>query len=250
VTLSATFIDGARSRILVTVYTPTSPSEHAIVVLPAFGEEMNKSRRLVRASAVQLAKKGYAVVIPDLYACGDSEGQFGDARLDIWHEDLRSVVDWIAAGNAVRFSALSVRAGAMFLKTLLHLVELENLVAWQPVTGADTLRSLLRIRALNLRMAGQSPASPSEMLTRLQEDGGHMNLSGYMISSGLATDLQGAGDEIDAGNRSCKSTILSFDRQSAEAGVIAVSGERFWRALEPGPNDALVNLTTRLFRAV
>ena len=53
-----------------------------------FAEEMNKSRRMAALQARALAKAGYAVLQIDLFGCGDSSGDFGDASWQDWVGDV------------------------------------------------------------------------------------------------------------------------------------------------------------------
>jgi exosortase A-associated hydrolase 2 len=60
----------------------------AIIYIHPFADEMNMSRRMAALQAKQFAAKGFAVLQIDLLGCGDSSGEFGDARWDIWKEDI------------------------------------------------------------------------------------------------------------------------------------------------------------------
>ena len=60
-----------------------------VMHLPAFGEEMNKSRAMVAAQARALANEGFQVFVPDYYGTGDSGGDFSEATWDLWLEDIR-----------------------------------------------------------------------------------------------------------------------------------------------------------------
>ena len=51
-----------------------------IVYAHPFGEEMNKARRMAALQSRRLAAAGYAVLQIDLFGCGDSSGDFADAR--------------------------------------------------------------------------------------------------------------------------------------------------------------------------
>ena len=206
---------------------------------------MNKSRRLVRETAARLSDAGYLVVVPDLFGCGDSEGSIADASIDTWVDDLQAVLHWIQRQGIDHLSALAVRAGAMFVEPLLASWTLQRVVGWQPINGADTLRDLLRVRSLNLRMSGEVPGSPETMLEDLLSEGSRMALSGYTVSSELAVGMMGTTTGFAEGRD--EFTIVNFGQASTEPGTITVGGERFWRALEPGPNDELVSATVGLF---
>ena len=49
---------------------------------------MNKSRRMAALQARAFAEMGFGVLQIDLFGCGDSSGDFSDARWDIWKQDL------------------------------------------------------------------------------------------------------------------------------------------------------------------
>ena len=243
--LSASFIEGAAGRILLTCHEPDEPSGHAVIVLPAFGEEMNKSRRLVRDTAVRLSDSGYLVVVPDLFGCGDSEGDIEDARLATWLDDLRAVLQWSESRNIDTWSVLVVRAGAMLLEPLLAESTFQRVVGWQPIDGADTLRDLLRVRSLNLRMSGKSSNSPAALLDDLLQGRSNLTLSGYTLSTELAVDMMGT--TTGFGNDRDGLTVVQFGQAMTKPGVITVGGERFWRALEPGHNEELIAATVEIF---
>lgn len=63
------FMDGPSGRILVTQYPPVmEPTGRWIIHVPAFAEEMNKSRKIVRDQAEQLAAQGHTVLVADLFS--------------------------------------------------------------------------------------------------------------------------------------------------------------------------------------
>src|SRR5436190_24333737 len=66
-----------------------------ILYVHPFAEEMNKSRRMAAQQIRAFTQCGYAVLQIDLYGCGDSSGDFGDARWDIWKSDLALAVTWL-----------------------------------------------------------------------------------------------------------------------------------------------------------
>src|SRR3954470_6680572 len=67
----------------------------AIVYIHPFAEEMNKSRRMAAIQARALAQAGWFVLQPDLYGCGDSDGDFSDANWDLWISDVCRAVEWL-----------------------------------------------------------------------------------------------------------------------------------------------------------
>ena len=207
---------------------------------------MNKSRRLVREAGVRLAAaEGYVTVVPDLFGCGDSEGEIEQATMALWNRDLQLVVEWARDAGISRFSALAVRAGAIFLEGMRRHVDLQRVVAWQPVDGTQTLRDLLRVQALNLKMGGDHGGGKACTLDDLKQEGKSHTLSGYCISSALARGMLESDTSFEESRPDY--TRIQFGGESDDAAVVVVNGERFWRALEPGVNEALVASTVDLF---
>ena len=264
-TVTAKFIDGGRGKILITVHEPSAGADHAVVVLPAFGDEMNKSRRLVWSTAKRLAGKGYLVVVPDLFGTGDSEGDFADADWETWILDLRSAIDWARTRGATKISALAVRFGATFLSSMSVFVGFERVVSWQPVAnGSEVLRDMIRVKSLNLRMAGHATMNAADMLHRLCNGKEPLELSGYLISSQLGTEICSAEFSHEKLSMRDRSMVVGFRRRDDATGEeiqlarnsdqmrleVFVGGERFWRVAEPGANDELVSMTTQFFPSV
>ena len=56
-------------------------SRGVVLHLPAFGDEMNKSRVMTARGARAFAAQGFGVLQVDLLGCGDSDGVLADATL-------------------------------------------------------------------------------------------------------------------------------------------------------------------------
>jgi exosortase A-associated hydrolase 2 len=92
------FVAAARGERFCIFHPAAAALRGAIVYLHPFAEEMNKSRRMAALQSRLFAARGFAVLQIDLFGCGDSSGDFGEARWDIWKQD----VDWrwIGSGSA------------------------------------------------------------------------------------------------------------------------------------------------------
>jgi len=74
------FLETEKGKLFAVSYLPnstnqvaTAPSyEGAVLFIPPFADEMNKTRQLVAQQARQLAEHNFAVLILDLYGTGDS----------------------------------------------------------------------------------------------------------------------------------------------------------------------------------
>ena len=155
-----------------------------------FAEEMNKSRRMAALQARALAAQGYAVLMPDLYGCGDSSGDFADARWEIWVEDLRRARDDLLAQYGGPLVLWGLRAGCLLLDEL-NTDSVEPpaaTVLWQPVVNGELhLTQFLRLR-MAAGMMGGAKESTSQLRARL-EGGEVLEVAGYGLAPELAARL-------------------------------------------------------------
>ena len=254
--IAGTFVPGGAGRILLVTHELDTASKRAVLVVPAFAEEMNKSRRLVWETGEALAAHGFMAVVPDLHGTGDSEGEFADARWETWIDDLRLTVEWARARGVEKFSALLVRLGAaLFAAAAESLgVVFDRAVAWHPPrSGAEVLRQLLRVKIMVVRMSG-GRAEPLEALERsLLTAREPMELGGYAVSAELAAAVKEAGFPADCASAVTDGLILDFAApgQAGSAEQLPsrgwqtrrIAAERFWAAVEPRSDAGLVRAT-------
>src|SRR5215469_17330088 len=74
---------------------PSTRDRGDVVYVHPFAEEMNHSRHLISTLARQLSRYGLGVLMVDLYGCGDSAGDFAEARWETWKEDVAAAVRWL-----------------------------------------------------------------------------------------------------------------------------------------------------------
>ena len=86
------FLPAAHGERFCIFHLPVGAARGGIVYLHPFAEEMNKSRRMAALQSRMLAARGFAVLQIDLFGCGDSSGDFGDARWEIWRQDVALAV--------------------------------------------------------------------------------------------------------------------------------------------------------------
>ena len=186
------FVAGRRGWLHQSLFVPEQKPRGVVLVAQAFAEEANKSRRMLALQARALAHQGYLTVIPDMFGCGDSEGDFLDARWEDWIADTRD----LAQAHARRWDAepvlLGVRVGALLAAAALaELAECRRLVFWQPVvSGEPALTQFLRIRAAASMMEGQRE-TPAQLRAVLQA-GDPVEVAGYELHPELAQSLASA----------------------------------------------------------
>ena len=136
VTIKPEFLEGfANGPRFAVWFTPSDSAPiGAVLCLQPIGEELSRSRRVLALQARRLARLGWAVLMIDLYACGDSPGDTDDATLARWRADLLRATMHVrerASGPTILWGT---RVGALLAVDIsAALVQLvDALVFWAP----------------------------------------------------------------------------------------------------------------------
>lgn len=184
------FIDSVKGKLFCNyiVANNKADTEHAVLILPPFAEEMNKSRHMIANMAHKSASHGYNVLIFDLFGTGDSQGDFGESSWETWLEDIGIVLDWLYNKNIKTVTIIALRTGALFAESILHNVKLniDKLIFWQPVSnGGLFLNQFIRLK-LAADMVADSKTRISAKDIKLQlENGESVEIAGYMLNPAL-----------------------------------------------------------------
>ena len=237
------FLDTARHR-LFALYLPPDrgPARDAVLYLPPFAEEMNRSRRMARLAAGRMAAADCGVLLLDPYGSGDSDGEFADATWDDWLDDAGCACDWLAAETGAPVTLWGLRLGAVLAAALAGRDgDVSRLLLWSPVANGRTLLTqFLRIRVA-AAMAGGGPAESTDDL-RVRLDGGEsVEIAGYEISPALASAL----DDLDLARLAPShevavdwfEVLAAADRPPPPASVRVVEA---WRAAGARPEIKVV----------
>jgi uncharacterized protein len=169
-----------------------------VLYIHPLAEEMNKSRRMAALQSRALAQAGCAVLQVDLLGCGDSAGDFADARWDAWLSDVVRACVWLRAqtAGAVAQAPLwlwGLRAGCLLAQqAALQLDEACHFLFWQPAwSGRAVLQQFLRLQ-LALDMLHGSAKGGVQRLQRQLQRGQPVEVAGYTLSPALAQDLEHA----------------------------------------------------------
>lgn len=169
----------------------------ALIYVHPFGEEMNKARRMAALQARALAALGVAVLQIDLHGCGDSSGDFGEARWETWKSDLALAHRWLADKLGVPVSLWGLRLGAVLaLDYAAGAADpVHSLVLWQPVQSGKTyLTQFLRLRvASDMLTEGKEAGNGTHALRAQLQAGQVLEIAGYELAPALA----GAIDALD-----------------------------------------------------
>ena len=193
--LSGHFLGDPGRRVFVLLREPAdaAPGGGSVLVVPPFGEEMNKSRRMIAETSQRLCAAGLTVVLPDLFGTGDSEGEFRDATVERWIEDLSSACGLAEArGRPVR-AVLAVRLGSALAAAAARagaVPAVQSSVWWQPVLdGKRHLAQFLRLRVAAGNMRGDHPETVDGLRGR-SAAGETIAVAGYELSPSLVRGLE------------------------------------------------------------
>lgn len=247
---------------------PGQPVRGLVLHLPAFAEEMNKSRRLVALQARALAQAGYAVLILDLLGCGDSSGDHGDAHWTAWLDDARRAAAWLRAEVAPQGAPLwlwGLRSGGLLACALA--AELDaGVLLWQPVaSGKQFFQQFLRLKMAGELLGGDAKGVIDGLRQALARNES-IEVAGYAVAPALAQGLEAAELLPPApgkpalwlevsGQAEPKLSPVAQTRieRWRSAGVAlearVVAGPSFWQTTEITDCPALIETTLQLLAA-
>jgi exosortase A-associated hydrolase 2 len=175
-------------------HPPAGPCRGAVLYAAPFGEEMNKTRRMAALQARDLAAQGFGVLLLDLHGCGDSSGDFGDARWEIWKDDLALGHQYLQTRLQRAVSVWGLRLGALLALDYARGASrpIANLMLWQPVqNGATFLTQFLRLRIANDMLAeGKEKGSGTQALRDALRAGEMLEIAGYDLAPALAASIE------------------------------------------------------------
>ncbi|MCA1855849.1 hydrolase 1, exosortase A system-associated [Massilia oculi] len=227
------FLDGPAGPLFCLFHPPHGTCRGALVHVPPFGEEMNRSRRMVALAARALAAQGIGVLQLDLYGCGDSAGESGEARWEGWKADLAAACAWLSARLGRPVGLWGLRLGALlaldYARDAVH--PPARLLLWQPVTkGATWLTQFLRLRLAGAMLQeGEAEGGTSALRATLQA-GTPLQIAGYELAPALAAAIDGVSAAALA-PRACPvhwcEVVAAPDRPLPPAAASVAQG---WRA--------------------
>lgn len=270
VSLSGHHVRGSRGQIFLLLRQPPKP-KGAVLVVPPFAEEMNKSRAMVTRLSQSLAVQGVATVMPDLFGTGDSDGDFGDASWECWQDDLQSARAWCTSQRIGVFAILAIRLGAALAVAATasgRFPSVERTVFWQPtLDGARHLTQFLRLRVAAL-LASEGRNATVAMLREAAARGETLEVAGYQLSPALVAEL----DSVAPPDRLPSSLgqvlwievvrseatvvpeasrrLIDTTRAQGEAVALAIAqGEPFWATTEITVNPQVIDTTVAFLAA-
>jgi exosortase A-associated hydrolase 2 len=241
-------------------------SHRSVLYVPPFAEEMNRSRRMAALQARAFAARGISTLLLDLSGTGDSAGDFGDARLSLWLDDLVAAADWLAAQGDGAISLWGLRFGALLAAAAAAREpdRFKHLLFWHPVIdGKAMLTQFLRIRVAAAMAEGA--VEKTEDLRAELARGVPVEIAGYELSMALAEAIDGlhmgrlalardghvdwldvaaeAGDRLLPGG---ERVVAGWREAGMSVFTATVAGEPFWTLQETTLVPALLAATNEM----
>lgn len=253
--ISATYQSGQRGWWLLTHWQPTRASGQTLLIVPPFAEEANRSRRLFSELCQQLSLQGWDCYLPDFYGTGDSEGDFAQADLNLWQQDL---CQWLTDANinqplhflACRFGALQLLS---FWPAIQQLIPTGKVLLWQPQLDCQKfLQQLFRQHQASQLLQTNKGLAAAEQLA----NGQAVAIAGYEISPALYCQIKALQPDLGVwrGQSICwleLSTLsqlpvpavkiwqqLAADTTTSKQQLLALPA--FWLQQEPLPASELI----------
>ena len=241
--------------------------DHAVLYFPPFAEEMNKSRRMASLQARRIAELGYGVLLVDLFGTGDSEGDFSEARWEIWQENMLSAVAWLEEQGIKSLTLWGLRLGSLLAMQLVKVlsIKIRRIILWQPVVkGSLYMNQFLRLRIAADLMSTKDKVTTNDLRIAL-EDGKEVEIAGYQLSSELLQgvdklELEVLADKelppiywmelLSSSDRPISMVTQSLVQRWQNSGInislTAITGEAFWSTPEITLVPELLDKTTEL----
>ena len=231
------FLDTEAGQRFCLYYPAQGAVRGAVLYVHPFGDEMNKSRRMAALQARALAERGYGVLQLDLHGCGDSAGEFAEARWQGWLADLDAACGWLRAQVDAPLTLWGLRLGALLALDFVHAGArpVERLLLWQPVTnGATFLNQFLRLLTANAMLAAGAEGGEADKADKAQGGaalrarllgGEQLEVAGYELAPALAAAL----DTLDAAKLAPRACPVHWFDAGAPERPVAPALERLLR---------------------
>lgn len=186
-------IDDSGPSLHATLYRPDNGVRGTVLFCNPMFEELKASTRLMFEAARAFCMAGFTVLRFDYRGCGDSQGNFEDASVGDWIEDIDRASDFLNnhCPDSVHRLIIGVRLGGMLVLQAGRGSETaERFVLWEPVlNGKSYINQELRKKLTKEMMTFGSNRGTRDSLLAELASGGNVDLDGYCLSSRLYNDL-------------------------------------------------------------
>lgn len=250
-----------------------APSHHQIatVFLPAFAEEMNKTRHLVSHCRQQLHKAGLSLFQLDAFGTGDSEGDLDQTDVLQWRDDLIGLLQLLQQRGYQAVNFIAMRFGALQLFDLLAQpstlpLRLHKAVLWQPfMQSSQFLQQFFRLKVAEQMAIGEKTSQ--KIMEQQLADGELLEIAGYPLTADFVDSVRQLRDITAVASAPTKKPPLLYLETSNLTTVSPLTEKSlaqladffnvdfqlindapYWTATELLINSALVDQTVRFLQ--
>ncbi len=171
--LAAIWRDGVASE---------TASEQVWVLCPPFAEEEKCARRVLTEIALDLQRAGHSSLLFNFSGTGDSEGDFADATLDNWRDEIIAMCALARQRSPkAKLHLLGVRLGASLAAQVAEKCDAENLILLEPLLDGKAYLAQLGQRR---RLRGMLTDADKIVDSSLED------LDGWPLGNALKTQLE------------------------------------------------------------
>jgi exosortase A-associated hydrolase 2 len=217
-------------------------------------------------AARALAAQGVAVLQVDLHGCGDSSGEFADARWETWKQDIALASHWLRRRIGCDIGVWGLRLGALLALDYAQTEPVDRLLLWQPVTsGAGFLTQFLRLRVAGDMLQDEAAKGGTQALRAALQSGSSIEIAGYDLSPVLAQAIDGIDaalltprcpvhwfEVVASADRPAPPTasriVSAWRERGVDLQLDLVSGQPFWTTPEITECQQLVDATVSIYR--
>ncbi|MDB4929076.1 MAG: hypothetical protein JWM10_1560 [Myxococcaceae bacterium] len=225
--------------------TPLAIAPAVVVFVHPFMEERQDAHPFLRSLATRVCARGLWAMRFDLHGCGDSEGEWEEATVESWLDDIAAACDFARAQSGVgRVILCGLRFGASLAALASTRGEPAPLALIQPVVkgttySMDVLRAYLAAEMVLTRKAGVTRDALVERL-RL---GQNVNVFGYQLTAAQFDGVRAVDLTRTLADYPARALVLDVvktptARASNELAALAAAmgaGATLTRAVEPQP---------------
>ena len=189
------FLGDGPERLFGCYHAPQGTAIGGFGVVMCYPVEMEYvyAHRAFRQLARRLSRAGFPVLRFDYYGCGDSGGEFADANIAVWTEDVSVAVEELKARsnlNDVCMVGLGL-GGYLALRYAMEIGGVRRVVLWDPVM--DGRKYVDELRAAHVALE-RTHGDPDRDVG--SQNGAHTELMGFEFSEILLRELS----EIEPSN--------------------------------------------------
>jgi len=256
------------------IYHPSAagtPRRRGVVFVHPFAEEMNKARRMAALQARRFAAAGFSVLQIDLHGCGDSTGDFADARWGSWVRDVKAAVHWLKERIGSSVSLWGLRLGALLAVDVARdpTIGIDHLLLWQPViNGSQFLTQFLRLRLAGEMLASGAATTGIQELNAELGRGRSLEIAGYALHPELASAIQQlnlttmvpqvkradwievAPDAASTMRPASQRVLDAWRTAGLQTTAATVVGEPFWSTIEIAECEELLLVTADAMKSI